>query len=126
MRVEAWGPTREACLAHAVRGACESFADLAAAASAPRRDEEVVVRADTDEDLLVALLDEVVYRLDAQGEVPVEVEVSAVPGGLRALLGMADIGSLPVTGAAPKAVTLHGLACAHGPDGWRCAVTLDV
>ncbi|MCK7622218.1 archease [Streptomyces sp. RS10V-4] len=124
LRVEAWGPTREVCLAQAVRGACESFVDLAAAART-RRD-EVVVRAETDEDLLVALLDEVVYRLDARGEVPVEVEVAAVPGGVRAVLELADLAALPVTGAAPKAVTLHGLVCGRGPGGWRCSVILDV
>ncbi|WP_031509206.1 archease [Streptomyces megasporus] len=124
VRVEAWAPTREECLAHAVRGACESFLDLTDAVAVRRRDVEV--RADADEDLLVALLDEVVYRLDADGEVPVGVELEPVPGGLRTELHMADADTLPVTGAAPKAVTLHGLRLADGPDGWTCSVTLDV
>ncbi|MFE6690455.1 archease [Streptomyces sp. NPDC057743] len=127
LRVEAWGPTREVCLAQAVRGVCASFLDLAGAeGETGARRREVRVRADTDEDLLVALLEEVVYWLDAQNEAPVEVELVPVRGGLRALLAMTDIGSLPVTGAAPKAVTLHGLACGGGPDGWHCSVTLDV
>ncbi|HZG06184.1 MAG TPA: archease [Streptomyces sp.] len=124
LRVEAWAPTREECLAQAVRGLCESFLDLTGATGVRRRD--VVVLADSDEDLLVALLDEVVYWLDAQDEVPVGVELTAVPGGLRAGLDMADAGSLPATGAAPKAVTLHGLSFGRGPEGWRCSVTLDV
>ncbi|MFF4603236.1 archease [Streptomyces sp. NPDC001339] len=124
LRVEAWGPTREVCLAQAVRGVCESFLDLAGAVGVRRRD--VVIRADTDEDLLVALLEEVVYWLDTQNEAPVEAELTAVRGGLRAGLSMADVGALPVTGAAPKAVTLHELTFARGPDGWHCSVTLDV
>ncbi|MDG9702769.1 archease [Streptomyces sp. DH37] len=124
LRVEAWAPTREECLAHAVRGVCESFADLSGAAGLRRRDVEV--RAGTDEDLLVALLDEVVYRLDAEGEVPADVELTPVPGGVRAVLHMADVGSLAETGAAPKAVTLHGLGFGPGPRGWECSVTLDV
>ncbi|MFI1200110.1 archease [Streptomyces sp. NPDC020883] len=124
LRIEAWGPTRAACLAQAVRGMCGSFLDLAGAAGVRRR--EVVVRADTDEDLLVALLEEVVYWLDTHDEVPVEVRLTAVPGGLRALLCMADIGTLPVLGAAPKAVTLHGLTFAPGSGGWQCSFTLDV
>ncbi|GAA2430378.1 archease [Streptomyces macrosporus] len=124
VRVEAWAPTREECLAQAVRGACASFLDLTDAVPVRRRDVEV--RADTDEDLLVALLDEVVYRLDTDGEVPVGVDLEPVPGGLRAGLRMADADALPVTGAAPKAVTLHGLRLAEGPDGWTCSVTLDV
>lgn len=84
------------------------------------------MRADSDEDLLVALLEEIVYRLDTDGEVPVETELSPVPGGLRAVLGMADAGSLPETGAVPKAVTLHGLSVVRGARGWTCSVTLDV
>lgn len=125
LRVEAWAPTREECLAQAVRGVCASFLDLAGAAGAGRR-RDVEVRADRDEDLLVALLEEVVYRLDTEGEVPVAVELTPVEGGVRAVLWMADAGSFPVTGAAPKAVTLHETAMTGGPDGWICSVTLDV
>ncbi|MGW1026414.1 archease [Streptomyces sp. NPDC002577] len=124
LRVEAWAPTREECLAHAVRGVCESFLDLTGAAGVRRRD--VRVRADSDEDLLVALLEEVVYWLDTADEVPVDVELTPVPQGLRAGLHMADASALPVTGAAPKAVTLHDLYFAHHPEGWTCSVTLDV
>ncbi|MER6100231.1 archease [Streptomyces sp. NPDC001728] len=124
LRVEAWAPTREECMAQAVRGVCASFLDLTGATGGRRRD--VVVRAERDEDVLVALLDEVVYRLDTEGEVPVDVELTPADGGVRGVLWMADAGSLPVTGAAPKAVTLHGLAVTHGPDSWTCSVTLDV
>ncbi len=124
LRVEAWGTTREECLAQAVRGVCESFLDLTGAVGDRRRD--VVLRAERDEDLLVALLEEVVYRLDTAGEVPVGLELAPVAGGLRADLRMADADSLPVTGAAPKAVTLHELHVGHGAQGWTCSVTLDV
>jgi SHS2 domain-containing protein len=124
LRVEAWGATREECLEQAVRGVCESFLDLTGVAGVRVR--EVLVRADRDEDLLVALLEEVVYRLDTEGEVPVDVELSPVDGGLRALLHVTDADSLPVTGAVPKAVTLHGLGIARGSGGWTCSVTLDV
>lgn len=124
LRVEAWAPTREECLAQAVRGVCTSFLDLTDAGGVRRRD--VVVRADTDEDLLAALLDEVIYWLDTADEIPVDMELAAVPGGLRVALHMADTGSLPATGATPKAVTLHDLECGRRPDGWWCSVTLDV
>lgn len=128
LRVEAWGPTREECLAQAVRGVCESFLDMpeAAGAAGVRGRRDVVLRADRDEDLLVALLEEVVFWLDTEDEVPVDVELTPVTGGLRCALRMTDAGALPVTGAAPKAVTLHELEFAGGPEGWRCSVTLDV
>lgn len=124
LRVEAWAPTREECMAQAVRGVCESFLDLTGAAGARTRD--VVLRADSDEDLLAVLLEEVVFWLDTADEVPVDVELTPVTGGLRCALRMADAGSLPVTGAAPKAVTLHELAVTRGPEGWTCSATLDV
>lgn len=124
LRVQAWGPTRERCFAEAVRAVTEALVDPAGATrTAPRR---AVIRADRDEDLLVALLDEVVYGLDTAGEVPVDVGLSAVPGGLEAEFRVVAVDSLSVIGAAPKAVTLHGLACARGPEGWSCSVTLDV
>ncbi|MER5206019.1 archease [Streptomyces sp. NPDC002825] len=124
LRVEAWAPTREECLAQAVRGVCASFLDVSGATVVRRR--EVDVRADRDEDVLVALLEEVVYRLDTDSEVPIDAELAPVDGGVRGVLWMADAGALPVTGAAPKAVTLHELAMTRGTDGWTCAVTLDV
>lgn len=75
------GPTREERLARAVRGVCASFLDLTGAVGVRRRD--AVVRAERDEDVLVALLDEVVYRLDTEGDVPVDVEPAPVDGGIR-------------------------------------------
>jgi SHS2 domain-containing protein len=39
---------------------------------------------------------------------------------------MAEMAALPQVGAAPKAVTLHGLAFRRGPEGFACSVTLDV
>jgi SHS2 domain-containing protein len=96
LRVEAWAPTREECLTQAVRAVCESSVDLAAAAGVRRRD--VVIRADRGEDVLVALLEEAVYWLDTEGEVPVGAALTPVNGGLRCELQMADAGALPVTG----------------------------
>lgn len=124
LRVQAWGPTREQCFAEAVRAVSESFVDLTGATGTGRR--SAVIRADKDEDLLVALLDELVYGLDTTGVVPVDVDLTAVPGGLEADFRDAAVDSLPLVGATPKAVTLHELACARSPAGWSCTVTLDV
>lgn len=124
LRVEAWAPTREECLAQAVHGVCASFLDLTGAVGVRRRD--VVVRADTDEDVLVALLEEIVYWLDTEDEVPVDVDLAPAADGLHVGLQMADAGTLPATGAVPKAVTLHDLSFGRGAQGWSCSVTLDV
>jgi SHS2 domain-containing protein len=123
-RIEAWSPDREGCLAQAVAGLVESFADLSAAR--PRRTETVHLAPAPVPDLLVALLEEVVYRLDAHGEIPLESRLTATPdGGLEARLTMAPTASVEAVGALPKAVSLHGLELDHD-DGWRCAFTVDV
>jgi len=52
LRVEAWAPTREECMAEAVRGLVDSFAVVAG--HRPHRRAERHMRAGSDEDLLVA------------------------------------------------------------------------
>ncbi len=124
VRVEAWAPTREECIAQAVLGTVESFLDTTSVH--PGHGYRCRLTAHSDEDLLAAVLDEVIYRLDTAGEAPVDLEVEPVEEGVEVRFAMADAGALPQTGAVPKAVSLHELSLAAGPAGWRCSVTLDV
>jgi SHS2 domain-containing protein len=126
LRIEAWAPTREECLAEAVRGLVDSFVD--AAGVRPRRTAGRHLAAGSDEDLLVAVIDEVIYRLDADGEVPVAVAVQRVgDGGIDLVVSLADVDTVEIVGAAPKAASLHELRCAPDPAGqWACSVTVDV
>ncbi|EME66703.1 hypothetical protein G352_03851 [Rhodococcus ruber BKS 20-38] len=124
LRIEAWAPTRDECIAQAVRGAVASFADTSAAG--PVRVRTRRLAADGDEDLLVAVLDEVVYLLDAAGEVPVDMAVDAGAGTAEVRFSMVDAATVTQVGAVPKAVSLHGLRLGRGPGGWSCSVTLDV
>ncbi|NSC25279.1 archease [Streptomyces albus subsp. chlorinus] len=125
VRVEAWGTSREQCLAEAVLGLVESFADLSRAGPGALR--RVRVARDSDEDVLAALLEEVVFRLEVHGEVPVEAEARTVEdGAVEARLAVTDLSAVPVTGAAPKAVSWHGLRMGPDPYGWSCAATVDV
>jgi SHS2 domain-containing protein len=126
LRIEAWGPAREDCLAEAVRGLVASFA----AVGSLRASDSLALHltAGSDEDLLVAVLDEVIYRLDTDGRVPVGVDVRRAPeGGVLACFAVAPVAEAQIIGAAPKAVSLHELRC--GPDAagrWSCSVTVDV
>jgi len=124
--VEAWGPTRESCLAEAVRGVVDSFAVVAAAR--PRHTAERRFIASSDEDLLVAVVQEVIYRLDADGEIPVTATVRPTPGGGVVLtLPLADVKEAEITGAVPKGASLHDLRCAADASGrWSCGITIDV
>jgi len=128
VRVEAWAPTRERCIAEAVLGAVETFLDISFVHASG--DHRFRLAADSDADLLAAILDEVIYLMDTTGTVPVDVEIESVDGEENSDVGvrfaMADTGMLPQIGAVPKAVSLYELSLAQGPRGWTCSVTLDV
>jgi len=76
----------------------------------------------------VAVIEEVIYRLDADGQVPVAVAVRPAPdGGIILVLSLADLSEVEITGAAPKAASLHDLRCAPDATGrWSCGITIDV
>ncbi|MFD8478131.1 archease [Kitasatospora sp. NPDC059673] len=129
MRVEAWAPTAEDCIAEAVGGVVEGFADISAARSAGERGCEVT--AEKDEDLLVSVLEEVIYRLEVHGELPLGAALGAIRDtadgrAVSVRFTMVDADTAELVGAVPKAVSLHGLHLDGGPGGWTCQVTLDV
>ncbi|RLP91227.1 archease [Micromonospora sp. BL4] len=125
VRVEAWAPDREACLAEAVAALVETFADISGARA--EADTEFELPPGDDEDLLVGLLDEVIFRLDAEGALPLDCDVrSTGDGGLRARWRSTSTEAVELVGAVPKAVSLHELRVGPDAAGWSCAVTLDV
>lgn len=125
LRVEAWAPTREECIAQAVNGMVESFARPLPSRSVSR-EVECEVTGSSDADLLVAVLDEVIYRLETVGEVPAETEVFATAAGLRLRLRVVGADTVVPVGAVPKAVSLHELRCECTADGCWCSATIDV
>ena len=124
LRIEAWAPTRDGCIRQALLGTIASFLDTSSAR--PNHTRVRRLTDDRDDDLLVAVLDEVIYLLDTTGEAPVDVDVDGADGGVDVTFAMADATTLPQIGAVPKAVSLNDLRFSHGQKGWRCAVTLDV
>ncbi|MGE7436660.1 MULTISPECIES: archease [Kitasatospora] len=124
--VEAWSPSIEGCIGEAVRAVVDGFADTSKAEVLGQR--ECTVTAQSDEDLLVSVLEEVIYRMDADGEIPLGAEVRRSQDGrsLSVRFSMADAGTVVPVGAVPKAVSLHGLHLRGGPGGWSCRVTVDV
>ncbi|MDQ4033875.1 MAG: archease [Actinomycetota bacterium] len=124
LRIEAWAPTREACFAEAVTGLVASFADTTGAK--PGCTVTADLAAHTDEDALVAVLDEVVYLLDTQRAMPLAVDIEPGTNGVHVRMHLTAVDGVEITGAVPKAVTLHDLRVTRGPDGWSCGVTVDV
>ncbi|EUA04090.1 hypothetical protein I545_5294 [Mycobacterium kansasii 662] len=105
-------------------GVVESFLDTSSAPVQQTRRRRVT--ANSDDSLLVAALDEVIYLLDTTGQAPVELMLSEADGGVDMTLEMVDAGAVPQVGAVPKAVSLNDLCLVRGEHGWRCSVTVDV
>lgn len=123
IRFESWGATREECLVQAACALVAAFADIPGTALARTTSTEID---GTDEQLLLAVLDEIIYRLDVEGTVPRAVDVLATPTGLALGLSEVDADQVRFTGATPKAISLHGFSFTHDDHGWRCTVTVDV
>lgn len=124
LMIEAWGPTRARGFEHAARGLVASFADVEGHAAGERRVHELPN--DHDEVMLVSLLEEIVYLLDARGVVAVTRAVEEHRGGLRAAFELFPAERVAIVGALPKAIAYHALAVSADADGWRCRVTVDV
>ncbi|MFI2607436.1 archease [Kitasatospora sp. NPDC018619] len=129
LRMEAWAPTAEGCIGELVHAVVGSFADLTGARIVGERG--CTVLAASDPDLLAGVLEEVVYRLDADGELPAAVAVGPIegPDGARRVavrFRMADAATAVLVGAVPKAVSLHDLDLSPGPHGWTGRAVVDV
>ena len=125
VRVEAWAPSRERCIAEAVAAVVETFLE---ASDSTRATGAHVCRlfADSDDDLLVAVLDEVVYLLDTAWKVPIDVEIQPLEHAVDVRFATTDVRLLSQVGAAPKGVSLEEVSLASGPYGWSCSATVDV
>lgn len=123
--ISAWGSTVEDCLAEAVRGLVALVADVRAAR--PQRLVGFACDPAPESELLVELLDEVIFWLDTEDVVPAAVALArTTEGGLVGEFGVVPLAEVPVVGAAPKAVTRHGLRWEHTDGQFRCQVVIDV
>jgi SHS2 domain-containing protein len=129
IRIEAWAASRELCVAEAVSAVVESFADLGdltdftgGGAEAPV---ELLLDPGSDEDLLIDVLEEVIYLVEVAGQVPLATQVEAAGAGLRVRFDVTDAGLAEPLGNVPKVVSFHDLRFGAARTGWACAVTLD-
>jgi len=123
--VEAWGDTVASCLEQAVLGMVEAFADVGA--GAPIEDVPVDLAARDHGELLVTLLEEVIFLVEVSGRVPVAAHLELDDSGrLVGRFGTVAVGALDLTGAPPKGVSRSGLALEGAEDAWRAHVVVDV
>jgi SHS2 domain-containing protein len=122
--LEAWGPTREACLEEAASGLADSVARSDHVGWWWHRQVELT---GTDEEILVALLEEIIYHLDAHGAVPTHVSVARRGDGVLAHLWLTDLRRVTPLGAAPKGISYSELSFGEEEhDRWHCMATIDV
>lgn len=124
IQLEAWAPTREECITEAVTALVTSFADLTG--GEPTGTTEALIDPGTDEDMLVEVLDEVIFRMETAGQLPLSTDVEPLTGGLRVRFRMTDVSQVEPIGATPKAVSLHDLRMHADGGQWSCQATVDV
>jgi SHS2 domain-containing protein len=123
--LEAWGPDLATCCEEAVAALVETYADSQSATVVGER--AVHVAPAPAHDMLVDVLDEVIYALDGAEGVPVGARVtSGEDGGVAVRLALADPAGVEPTGAVPKAISRSGLEVTRHGDAVRCRVLVDV
>lgn len=77
-------------------------------------------------DVLVLLLEEVIYSAEVLGVVPVTVELAETDdGGVAGSFETVPVGSVEIIGPAPKGVARE-VSFEHGNGAWRCRALVDV
>ncbi len=123
--LEAWGATRIACLEEAVLGLVESFAEVDGIEPIDRV--PLSLDAVSDEEVLVLLIEEVIYVVEALARVPVDVNLAEhADGGIRGFFATIPSGQVEAIGALPKGVSRSDLQFECRDGEWRCRVLVDV
>lgn len=124
--IEAWGPDRPSCMAEALAALVDSFAEVPDDARTGR---VVPLSAPPGgaEDVLVGLLEDVIFALDVFSVVPVRFHLEETEdGGVAGDMEVVPVALVHRAGPVPKAVSYHGLSIEPDGDGWRCHVLVDV
>ncbi|HZV52582.1 MAG TPA: archease [Candidatus Dormibacteraeota bacterium] len=128
--MEVTGPTLESCLARAGAGLFAVFAPPPTAEALTAY--EIRVEGSSPEELLVAWLEELLYRGEVEGVVFTTFEVELQPEADGVLVLVARVGGRRLRpedepgGPSVKAVTRHQLRLGPGGEGWLARVVLDV
>jgi len=80
------------------------------------------------QEMLVSVLEEVLFLLDARGDVPLTTTVARAPrGDLSVSFALAVVDDdVELVGSTPKGIARSGLEFTSVDDQWRCTVIVDV
>lgn len=124
LRLEAWAPTREQCLAEAV----DALVDNVIERPRPRPTSTVdrTVPDEREESLLADLLDQVIYQVEVFSDIPVVTVVEPVIDGWHIRFEMADLATATPCGAIPKTASLRDVRLWPDASGRRCLVIIGL
>jgi SHS2 domain-containing protein len=122
--LEAWGPTRAACLEEAARGLVGLFAQPRSGAAT--RTCEFTLDASEGTALLLALLDEIIYLLDAHDRIPAATYIAELTDRLNVSLDLVDVADARATGPAPKGVSRSQAHLRHEAGRWTARALIDI
>jgi SHS2 domain-containing protein len=123
--LEAWAPSREACIAEAVTGLVDTFVDVSQSRATATHVFRIPVS--TDPAALVSVLEEALYVLDMNGQVPIATSISDTDEGvMEGSFTLVDAGDSELKGSVPKGISLSGLEFTSEAGRWHCRVTVDV
>jgi SHS2 domain-containing protein len=121
--LEAWGPTRAICLEEAATGLVELFARPRAEAATRTC---TITLDGTGTAPLLALLDEIIYLLDAHDRLPAATSVADLTDHLRVSLELVDVADARATGPAPKGVSRSQAELRHEAGRWTARALIDI
>lgn len=122
--IEAWGPTAAACYEEAAAAFVDVFADTTSAAEGSV--EPFDVGPGPPDELLVLLLEEILFDADVRGHVPVATEVEVRGDHLVGRCAALPIEELDIIGPIPKGISYSQLEFGRSDHGWHCRATIDV
>lgn len=127
LRLRVAGAGEAECLVAAVRGFADAVLGEPPPGELAGEQEPLELAEETPADLLVALADELVLRLDADGRLGCDLAVEEVSGGtLRGRLTLVALSALEAAGVTPKAATWHGVRLEPAGEGWEGSLVLDL
>jgi protein archease len=123
--IEAWGPDRAGCLTEALLALVQGFAEIGH--DHPTQVVPIGAGPGRAEDELVALLEQVIFSVDALSVVPVRFHLGETDrGGVAGEMEVVPADDIVVVGPVPKGVSYHELSMVQGEGGWRCRLLVDV
>ena len=122
--LEAWGPSRAACLEEAATGLVELFAQPRG--EAVTRTCEFTLDASEDTTLLLTLLEEIIYLLDAHDSIPAATGIADLIDRVRVSLELVDVADAQATGPAPKGVSRSQAHLHHEAGRWTARALIDI